>query len=121
MMRARRGAGVLGLLSVVLVGWTLTSAESPVADAAAKGEVDTVRELLRAGADVNAAQGDGMTALHHAAESNDLELTELLLYAGATVSPSTRLGGFTPLHSPVTSAARPSWRCSSGRAATPIG
>ncbi|MCH7892499.1 MAG: ankyrin repeat domain-containing protein, partial [Gemmatimonadetes bacterium] len=43
-------------------------APSPVADAAMRGEIETVRSLLREGADVNAAQGDGMTALHWAAE-----------------------------------------------------
>ncbi|NIP82827.1 MAG: ankyrin repeat domain-containing protein, partial [Gemmatimonadetes bacterium] len=38
----------------------------PVADAAQRGDVEEVRTLLRGGADVNAAQGDGMTALHWA-------------------------------------------------------
>ena len=37
-------------------------ADSPVADAAERGDLATVRELLRGGADVNTAQSDGMTA-----------------------------------------------------------
>src|SRR5947207_6057858 len=71
---------------------------SPVADAAMRGDREAVRTLLRQGADVNAAQGDGMTALHHAAERGDAELTAMLLYAGASVAAATRIGQYTPLH-----------------------
>ena len=42
-----------------------------------------MRALLKDGADVNAAQGDGMTALHWAAQKGDVELAKMLLYAGA--------------------------------------
>ena len=73
-------------------------ADSPVADAAARGDREAVRTLLKGAADVNAAQGDGMTALHWAALNGDVEMTEMLLYAGANVSAKTRLGGYTPLH-----------------------
>ena len=75
-----------------------TLADSPVADAAMRGEVEAVRALLEAGADVNTAQGDGMTALHWAAEAGDVELVGLLLYAGAHVQGVTRIGDYTPLH-----------------------
>ncbi len=71
--------------------------KTPVADATMRGERDTVRALLQQGADVNAAQGDGMTALHWAALEGDLETAKMLLYAGANVKSSTRLGAFTPL------------------------
>ena len=72
--------------------------ESPVADAAMHEDINTVRALLREGADVNAAQGDGMTALHWSALTGDVATAEVLLYAGAVVEPTTRLGGYTPLH-----------------------
>lgn len=75
-----------------------TPLNSPVADAAQRGDLEVVRELLRSGADVNAAQGDGMTALHWAAERGDVELGEVLLYAGANVEAGTRIGRYTPLH-----------------------
>jgi ankyrin repeat protein len=39
--------------------------------------------LLAHGADVNARQGGGFTALHAAAASSDAELARLLLAAGA--------------------------------------
>jgi len=75
-------------------GWS----DAPVADAAARGDLEAVRRLLREGADVNASQGDGMTALHWAAERGDAELADVLLYAGARVDAGTRIGHYTPLH-----------------------
>jgi ankyrin repeat protein len=59
---------------------------------------DAVRSLLRQGGDVNAAQGDGMTALHWAATLDEAELARMLLQAGANTRATTRLGGYTPLH-----------------------
>ena len=74
------------------------AADSPVADAAMRGDVEAVRSLLSQGADANEAQGDGMTALHWAAERGDEELARMLLAAGAAVAPTTRVGGYAPLH-----------------------
>jgi ankyrin repeat protein len=71
---------------------------APVAEAAQKGDLAAVRRLLKDGADVNAAAGDGTTALHHAAMRGDAEMTSVLLAAGANVRATTRLGGYTPLH-----------------------
>ena len=48
--------------------WPARVAIARVADAAMRGDVAAVRTLLQQGADVNAPQGDGMTALHWAAE-----------------------------------------------------
>lgn len=81
-------------------GWArpLPVEPSPVADAAMAGDREAVRALIRSGADVDAAQGDGMTALHWAAERGDPDLTRLLLEAGARGTVVTRLGGYTPLH-----------------------
>jgi len=85
-------------LGLTLLLWAGAPNQSPVADAAMRGEVDHVRELLRSGEDVNAAQGDGMTALHWAAESGNAELASMVIYAGANVGAVTRLGDYTPLH-----------------------
>ena len=68
-----------------------------VVDAAMQGNKDAVRALLKHGADVNTAQGDGMTALHWAAQKGDVELAKTLLYAGANMQATTRIGGYTPL------------------------
>ena len=44
------------------------------------------KQLLKHGADVNGAQGDGMSALHWAAERGDAELADMLIFAGANIS-----------------------------------
>ena len=85
----------LGCL-ILMVGMTTT--EAPVADAAMHGDIEEVRSLLRSGADVNAAQGDGMTALHWAAQTGDRQLAEVLVYAGARLDAGTRIGRYTALH-----------------------
>src|SRR6185295_5273374 len=86
--------------TALLLGSALAAAvgESRVADAALGGDVVAVRALLRGGADVNAAEGDGMTALHWAAEHGDQELAKVLLEAGANARAETRIGRHTPLH-----------------------
>jgi uncharacterized protein len=90
------------LAAAAVAAWSATllvaASPSPVADAAMARNTASARELLRAGADVNAAQGDGMTALHWTAQHDDAELAGMLLYAGANVRATTRLGGYTPLH-----------------------
>jgi ankyrin repeat protein len=70
---------------------------SRVADAAMQADAAAVRSLLTAGEDVNAAQGDGMTALHWAARRGEPEMVRMLLAAGANVRATTRLGNYTPL------------------------
>ena len=70
---------------------------APVADAAERGDNDAVVALLKQAADVNAPQGDGMTALHWAAMRNDAALATMLLYAGANPKATTRVGAYTPL------------------------
>jgi ankyrin repeat protein len=87
----------LSALALVAAAPGDVTTSSPVADAAMRGERETMRALLKDGSDVNAAQGDGMTALHWAALSNDREMAEVLLYAGANVKAATRLGSYTPL------------------------
>jgi len=69
-----------------------------VADAAMRRDHAALRALLKQGADVNAAQGDGMTALHWAATHGDVEEARMLIYAGARVDALTRNGNYTPLH-----------------------
>ena len=89
-------APAVALLAVLLSG--ALSTDSPVADAAMTGDLASVRTLLADGADVNAPQGDGMTALHWAARAADADLARLLLEAGAEVDAATRIGAYTPLH-----------------------
>ena len=92
-----KAAWKINLVCLTLLISAAVPPDSPVADAAMRGDAEEVHELLRAGADVNAAQGDGMTALHWAAENGRIELAEVLVFAGANPEAATRVGGFTPL------------------------
>ena len=93
-----RVAWALALAGVVGVAGARVMAQAPsVLEAARQGDVETVRTLLKQGADVNIAEGDGMTPLHWAARRGDAELVQMLVYAGANVRATTRLGAYTPL------------------------
>ncbi len=83
-------------LAVMLASSNFALAQSDVADASMQGDKDAVRQLLRDGADVNASQADGATALHWAAYHRDAELAEALLDAGANPAAANR-NGSTPM------------------------
>ncbi|MEW5916722.1 MAG: ankyrin repeat domain-containing protein, partial [Gemmatimonadota bacterium] len=85
-----------GLLALVLMA--AAPPDAPVADAAMRRDAAAVKQLLKQGADVNASQGDGMTALHWAARHGDADLVRMLVYAGARKEATTRNGSYTPLH-----------------------
>ena len=106
-MKIRLSLNIVGaLLLVALISTEATSAvvqegspsEWPVVDAAQRGDVAALRELIRQGADANQASGDGMTALHWAAERGETQVATLLLGAGGDVHAGTRIGSYTPLH-----------------------
>ncbi|HWY48795.1 MAG TPA: ankyrin repeat domain-containing protein [Bryobacteraceae bacterium] len=72
-------------------------ADSPVSDAAMKGDKAALRTLLDQKADVNAPQTDGATAIQWAAYRDDIEMASLLITAGANVKLANREGA-TPLY-----------------------
>ncbi len=72
--------------------------DAPVADAAMENDLDRVVALIEGSADVNQAQGDGMTGLHWAARHENREMVAVLLEARAAVDAVTRVGEHTPLH-----------------------
>jgi len=75
------------------VAGAATAAPKPgLADVAEHGEETSVRALLHAGADVNAPQVDGMTALHWAVYRDDTDTAELLVRSGANVNAANRYG-----------------------------
>ena len=88
--------GAVVIATAVAVSPAL-AADAPVADAAMAGDAGAVGALIAGGADVNEAQGDGMTALHWAAFRDDIELARVLIEAKADVGASTRIGHIRPL------------------------
>jgi uncharacterized protein len=86
------------ILVLLLAAASLNAAppRAPLADAAEKRDRARVRALIGQRVDVNAPQPDGMTALHWAAYQDDLELSTLLVRAGANVKAASRYG-VTPL------------------------
>ena len=84
---------------VLLFSAAATSAvagDSPLADAAERSDWARVRALVAEHADANAAQADGMTALHWAAMRGDAAAAKALLAAGARAKAENRYG-VTPL------------------------
>jgi ankyrin repeat protein len=100
MTRTRFGLTTLvALLLAAPAGPLLAgAAEAPLAVAAMRQDLAAVRTLLAGGADPNTPQGDGMTALHWAAERGQADIAAALLGAGARLTAVTRLGAYTPLH-----------------------
>ena len=94
-MRARL-IGSAGVVLALVSAGRPAAAEAPVADAVEHRDPDAVRTLLLAGADVNAPQPDGATALHWAAHWDDLETAVLLVGAGARANVANAYG-VTPL------------------------
>jgi uncharacterized protein len=93
-----RAIGPCVMVGVLCLSAVSRAASGPALVAAAQaGDREAVKALLKQAADVNGTQGDGMTALHWAAQKNDAELTRMLLYAGANVKATTRINGYTPL------------------------
>jgi ankyrin repeat protein len=87
------GATALLLAGAASIGAAQTA---PLIDAVKRQDRIAVSTLLDRGADIAAAEGDGATALHWAAQLDDVAMLELLLEAGADPNAATRFN-VTPL------------------------
>ena len=85
---------VFVLLLIAATGFSAN--RPPLIDAAKNGDKEVLRTLIQKGANVNAPEGDGSTALHWASYRDDLETADLLIRAGAKVNAANDLG-VTPL------------------------
>ena len=94
--RITRHGWLVLVLVCPLVAVGANAADLPLVDAVKAQDAAVVRTLLDDGADVNAPQPDGATALHWAAYRDDVETAGLLIAAGANVTAANELGA-TPL------------------------
>ena len=94
-MRRRRYAAALAqVVAVCLSAGSVRAAgaDLQLIEAVKARDHRAVRALLEQGADVNAREGDGATALHWAVERDDAEVAEALLRAGADVTAANDYG-----------------------------
>src|SRR5438067_76638 len=91
-----RTTSLVGIL-IIALATSAFAADVRLADAAKLGDIDAVRSLLKERANVYEAQGDGMTPLHWAVYTNNFDVAQLLVKAGANVKAVTRLDSSTPL------------------------
>ncbi|HEY6509748.1 MAG TPA: ankyrin repeat domain-containing protein, partial [Vicinamibacterales bacterium] len=70
----------------------LAAGATPLVDAVKAGDLVAARALVAKGADVNATEPDGTTALHWAVQRNDVDLVSRLLRAGARVNVTNAFG-----------------------------
>ncbi|MDB4635207.1 ankyrin repeat domain-containing protein [bacterium] len=83
------------IAAVVLVG--CGPSESVLRSAASDGNIEAVKRQLAAGANVNAPNTYGWTALHKATDYGHKEIAELLIAKGADVNAKNK-DEQTPLH-----------------------
>jgi ankyrin repeat protein len=96
-MNTMRSLALPALCAVLLSVMAGTAvAQTEIADAASRGDKTAIERLLKNGADVNAQQADGATALQWAAYRGDAKLVERLLKAGAKTDLANH-NGATPL------------------------
>ena len=81
---------------LALTIFLLATGPLPLIDAVKNVDREAVRSLLKQGANVNATQADGTTALHWSSYRDDLESADLLIRSGANVNARNDLGA-TPL------------------------
>ncbi|MDR1260954.1 MAG: ankyrin repeat domain-containing protein [Rickettsiales bacterium] len=67
-------------------------------DAARNGELETVRYLIRKGVNINSADKNGWTSLHHAAYGGSSRIVQYLINNGANIHAEDTVCGRKPIH-----------------------
>ncbi|MEP7150023.1 MAG: ankyrin repeat domain-containing protein [Acidobacteriota bacterium] len=76
----------MGVVAIMPTTLQLVEPSNPLTIAVADEDLDTVRDLIAAGEDVNRADDDGSTPLFAAVRSGNLEIVRLLIDFGAKVN-----------------------------------
>lgn len=87
----------LTCLVIAASGLFAASSDLRLIQAVKSQDAESVRVLLKQRVDLKAAQGDGTTALHWAANLDNLVIADVLIRAGAPVNATNDLGA-TPLY-----------------------
>jgi ankyrin repeat protein len=91
---------IFGWLALAALPSSVDAAPPPsstqLVEAVKHGDADVVAQLLAQGADANAVESDGTSALHWAVHRDNPALVKLLIAAGADVTAANRYG-VTPL------------------------
>jgi ankyrin repeat protein len=95
-MNGKRFVAAYLILLLLAAGSAMAQSNGLLADAVEKNDHATITTLLKKGADANAPQADGMTALHWAVYHDDEQTARLLIQAGANAKAANRYG-VTPL------------------------
>ena len=98
-MKAFRFSGIIKsfLVAWACLGVLIHAVDTRLADAFEANRAEQIEAALTAGADLNASQVDGMTALHWACYHDETELAERLIDLGANVNARNRYG-ISPLY-----------------------
>ena len=106
----------LATVMLVATAWSTAALCSEIHDAAGRGDLPAVTSLLAKGADVNAKDNSGQTALMFASSNGHKEVVQLLLAKGADANAKTtaqiitamkmgaNFGGTAEIYSPGTRA-----------------
>lgn len=82
--------------AVAMASSSATPHQLALIDAVITGNLSLIQQTIHSQANVNTADIQGFTPLHHAACNNNLPIARLLLQAGASINP-TNHNGDTPL------------------------
>src|SRR5712691_3702040 len=105
-LNVRRFVSVCSLVAAASTPGLAAPSDQRLIEAVRNKDVQSVRALLAQRADVNAPQGDGATALHWAAQVDDLVIADVLIRASARPNAANDLGA-TPLHLACTNRSAP--------------
>ena len=95
MVRAKAGPSVSTfiLAALVLLAIGCATDDNRLIGAASNGNTGALKALLGRGAEVNARDENGQTALYHAAWKGRTDAVQVLLAAGAEVNARNNAGG----------------------------